>query len=128
MSMVPLNFGAAAPFKLKPHFWHAVALSSFCVPQFGQNTLRTSGGARRTRLGHGGAYTCFRRNLKSAGEQFLARARENCCYGRVAGWLGALLHRSRCRSFGHNCSRGVGGVARHFELPLVAEAVKLIGR
>jgi hypothetical protein len=67
MSMVPLNFGAAAPFRLKPHFWHAVALSSFCVPQFGQNTLRTSGGARRTRLGHGGGYTRFVHNLKSAG-------------------------------------------------------------
>jgi hypothetical protein len=40
ISIVPLNFGAAAPFKLKAHFWQAAALSSFCVPQFGQNTLR----------------------------------------------------------------------------------------
>jgi len=38
MSIVPLNFGAAAPFRLKPHFWHLAPLSSFCVPQFGQNT------------------------------------------------------------------------------------------
>jgi hypothetical protein len=36
--MVPLNFGAAAPFKLKPHFEHVDAVSEFCVPQFGQNT------------------------------------------------------------------------------------------
>jgi hypothetical protein len=70
ISMVPLNFGAAAPFRLKPHFWHAVALSSFCVPQFGQNTLRTSGGARQARLGHGGAYTRFTRKLKPAGNIF----------------------------------------------------------
>jgi hypothetical protein len=39
ISIVPLNFGAAAPFKLKAHFWQAAALSSFWVPQFGQNTL-----------------------------------------------------------------------------------------
>jgi hypothetical protein len=38
ISMVPLNFGAAAPFKLKPHFEHVDAVSEFCVPQFGQNT------------------------------------------------------------------------------------------
>ncbi|HMR07509.1 MAG TPA: hypothetical protein PKA88_17125 [Polyangiaceae bacterium] len=29
MSMVPLNLGAAAPFKLKPHFVQVVAASSF---------------------------------------------------------------------------------------------------
>ena len=39
MSIVPLNLGAAAPFKLKPHFLQLPALSSFSVPQFGQNTL-----------------------------------------------------------------------------------------
>ena len=38
MSIVPLNLGAAAPLRLKPHFWHFMPLSSFCVPQFGQNT------------------------------------------------------------------------------------------
>jgi hypothetical protein len=38
MSIVPLNFGAAAPFKLKLHFVHVCAASSFFVPQFGQNT------------------------------------------------------------------------------------------
>lgn len=38
MSMVPLNFGAAAPFRLKPHFVHVDAVSEFCVPQLGQNT------------------------------------------------------------------------------------------
>jgi len=38
MSIVPLNLGAVAPFRLKPHFWHFTPLSSFCVPQFGQNT------------------------------------------------------------------------------------------
>lgn len=38
MSMVPLNLGAAAPFRLNPHFVQVVAESSFCVPQFGQNT------------------------------------------------------------------------------------------
>jgi len=39
MSMVPLNLGAAAPLTLNPHFWQVATLSSFCVPQFGQNTL-----------------------------------------------------------------------------------------
>jgi len=38
MSIVPLNFGAAAPFRLKLHFVHVWAVSGFCVPQFGQNT------------------------------------------------------------------------------------------
>jgi hypothetical protein len=39
MSMVPLNFGAAAPLRLNPHFLQLVAWASFSVPQFGQNTL-----------------------------------------------------------------------------------------
>src|SRR6187549_1538410 len=39
INMVPLNFGAAAPFKLKPHFLQVFELSSFSVPQFGQNTI-----------------------------------------------------------------------------------------
>jgi hypothetical protein len=38
ISIVPLNFGAAAPFRLNPHFLQVVAASSFSVPQFGQNT------------------------------------------------------------------------------------------
>lgn len=38
ISIVPLNFGAAAPFRLNPHFVHVDAVSEFCVPQFGQNT------------------------------------------------------------------------------------------
>ena len=38
MSIVPLNLGASAPLMLKPHFWHFALFSSFCVPQFGQNT------------------------------------------------------------------------------------------
>src|SRR6185295_12701904 len=40
--MVPRNFGAEAPDRLKPHFVHGVAVSSFLVPQFGQNTTVTS--------------------------------------------------------------------------------------
>ena len=36
--MVPLNFGAAAPFRLKLHFEQVGAASGFWVPQFGQNT------------------------------------------------------------------------------------------
>lgn len=49
ISIVPLNFGAAAPFRLKPHFVQVVAVSGFCVPQFGQNTrhLRASDVCRR---------------------------------------------------------------------------------
>ena len=45
MSMVPLNLGAAAPFRLNPHLEQVVAVSGFCVPQFGQNTrhLRSLG-------------------------------------------------------------------------------------
>ncbi len=38
ISIVPLNFGAAEPFRLNPHFVQVVAVSGFCVPQFGQNT------------------------------------------------------------------------------------------
>ena len=38
MSIVPLNLGFAAPLMLNPHFWHFALFSSFCVPQFGQNT------------------------------------------------------------------------------------------
>ncbi len=57
MSIVPLNLGAAAPFRLKPHFWHLTPLSSFCVPQFGQNThLPPFGRITRLRWGAGGAY------------------------------------------------------------------------
>jgi hypothetical protein len=37
MSIVPLNFGAAAPLMLNPHFVQVVAVSGFFVPQFGQN-------------------------------------------------------------------------------------------
>src|SRR5690606_24257056 len=39
ISMVPLNLGAAAPFRLKPHFLQVFELSSFSVPQLGQNTI-----------------------------------------------------------------------------------------
>jgi hypothetical protein len=38
MSMVPLNFGAAAFLRTNAHFEQACAVSEFCVPQFGQNT------------------------------------------------------------------------------------------
>ena len=38
MSIVPLNFEAVAPFRLKEHLTHVDAVSEFCVPQFGQNT------------------------------------------------------------------------------------------
>jgi hypothetical protein len=38
ISMVPLNFGAAAPLRLKLHFEQVAADSGFWVPQFGQNT------------------------------------------------------------------------------------------
>ena len=43
MSMVPLNFGAAAPLMLKPHFVQVVAVSGFFVPQFGQNKCASEG-------------------------------------------------------------------------------------
>src|SRR3954470_7836347 len=52
MSIVPLNLGAAAPFRLNPHFLQVVAASSFSVPQFGQNTqhlLMTQGNLQTTR-------------------------------------------------------------------------------
>src|SRR5690606_35449665 len=39
ISIVPLNLGAAAPFMLKPHFLQVFELSSFSVPQLGQNTI-----------------------------------------------------------------------------------------
>lgn len=39
ISIVPLNRGAAVPFRLKPHFVQLLAVSSFCVPQLGQNKL-----------------------------------------------------------------------------------------
>lgn len=40
INIVPLNFGAAPPLRLKPHFEHAGDVSGFCVPQLGQNTAR----------------------------------------------------------------------------------------
>jgi hypothetical protein len=51
ISIVPLNFGAAAPLRLKPHLLQVVAVSAFCVPQFGQNThhLREPPGSRPSR-------------------------------------------------------------------------------
>jgi hypothetical protein len=42
INMVPLNFGAAAPFRLNPHLPQVTAVSGFCVPQFGQNTWSSS--------------------------------------------------------------------------------------
>jgi hypothetical protein len=38
ISIVPLNFGAAVPLRLNPHFLQVFDTSSFSVPQFGQNT------------------------------------------------------------------------------------------
>jgi hypothetical protein len=102
INMVPLNFGAAAPFRLKPHFWHAVALSSFCVPQFGQNTLRTSGGARQARLGHGGAYTCFARNLKPAGNIIRSIALKSLGCDWPVGFFIPRVRLRLFRSIGHN--------------------------
>ena len=68
ISIVPLNLGAAAPFKLKPHLVHVDAVSSFCVPQFGQNTLLTSVSAAQMVWRGPPAYTrscqflkCYRR-------------------------------------------------------------------
>jgi len=46
MSMVPLNFGAAAPLMLNPHLVQVVAVSGFLVPQFGQNKSASEDGAR----------------------------------------------------------------------------------
>lgn len=37
INIVPLNFGAAV-FIANPHFVQVVAVSGFCIPQFGQNT------------------------------------------------------------------------------------------
>ena len=45
MSMVPLNFGAAAPLMLNPHLVQVVAVSGFLVPQFGQNKSASEDGA-----------------------------------------------------------------------------------
>lgn len=47
INIVPLNFGAAA-FIANPHFVQVVAVSGFCIPQFGQNTrcLRFGNDAR----------------------------------------------------------------------------------
>lgn len=36
--MVPRNFAAEVPDSLNPHFLHGVEVSSFLVPQLGQNT------------------------------------------------------------------------------------------
>jgi len=43
MSIVPLNFGAAAPLMLNPHLVQVVAVSGFFVPQFGQNKCASEG-------------------------------------------------------------------------------------
>jgi len=62
MSIVPLNFGAAAPFRLNPHFLQVVAASSFSVPQFGQNTQHLLDDA-----GEAAAYTSSCPILKRVG-------------------------------------------------------------
>jgi hypothetical protein len=43
ISIVPLNFGAAAPLILNPHLVQVVAVSGFFVPQFGQNKSASRG-------------------------------------------------------------------------------------
>ena len=43
ISIVPLNFGAAAPLMLNPHLVQVVAVSGFFVPQFGQNKSASEG-------------------------------------------------------------------------------------
>lgn len=53
INIVPLNFGAAAPFKWKLHLLQVGAVSGFCVPQFGQNTSVTSSKCRLLRNGSG---------------------------------------------------------------------------
>jgi hypothetical protein len=50
MSIVPLNFGAAAPLMLNPHFVQVVAVSGFFVPQFGQNKVCLRGPGAFTAL------------------------------------------------------------------------------
>lgn len=60
ISIVPLNFGAADPFKLKPHFEQVVAVSGFWVPQFGQNTFEHLRARRTLRRGEGGSLHALR--------------------------------------------------------------------
>jgi hypothetical protein len=59
MSIVPLNLGAAAPFRLKPHFVQAVAVSGFWVPQFGQNTPHLRRVLARNAFHHGSARAAY---------------------------------------------------------------------
>src|ERR1700712_2899603 len=68
MSIVPLNLGAVAPFRLNPHFLQVVAASSFSVPQFGQNTQHLLDDA-----GEAAAYTSSRPILKRVGVVRLQR-------------------------------------------------------
>lgn len=57
ISIVPLNLGLVAPLMLNPHFWHFALFSSFCVPQFGQNTRLPPIGRIASHLGGAaGAY------------------------------------------------------------------------
>jgi hypothetical protein len=57
ISIVPLNFGAAAPLRLNPHFLQVFDASSFSVPQFGQNTLSPPVHPARAARGGPAAYT-----------------------------------------------------------------------
>jgi hypothetical protein len=84
ISIVPLNFGAAAPFKLKPHFVQVVACSVFCVPQFGQNTRKTS---------HEPASISWCDNREAAGsvEEVAPGSKKNA-RGASFGWQFAGFH------------------------------------
>src|SRR4051794_10346552 len=73
MSIVPLNLGAAAPFRLNPHFLQVVAASSFSVPQFGQNTQHLLDDA-----GEVAAYTSSPPILKGVGAVVALSARSHC--------------------------------------------------
>jgi hypothetical protein len=64
ISIVPLNFGAAAPFRLKLHLLQVCAVSGFWVPQFGQNTRQPPWAPKRAARGKGPRTKGLDRRLK----------------------------------------------------------------
>ncbi len=86
INIVPLNFGAAAPFKLKPHFVQVVACSVFCVPQFGQNTRKTSHEPASTSL-------CDVREAAGSLEEVAPGSKENARTASLR-WQFAGIHAS----------------------------------
>ena len=96
ISIVPLNFGAAAPLRWKLHFEQTCAASGFCVPQFGQNTRAPHLGGRFRPTGTAPVPDSARPTVASRPRAHRNAMRTSQREGNIA----ALTNHSGCRSRG----------------------------